>query len=264
MQNQYAVVTGASSGIGRAFASKLAEEGYNLILVARRRERLEALSGELKDKKIKSIVFPADLSRASECYRLMEALSDKGIGIFINNAGFGDCGSFLDTDVDKELEMIDVNVKAMHLLTKLVLRKMQQQGEGALLNVASSAGLIPGGPYMATYYATKAYVSSLTQAVAQELKEKNSSVYVGALCPGPVNTEFNSIANVEFALPGIGAEFCVNYALKKMKKRKVIIVPTLRMKAAIFAIRLLPRSISVRITGHQQKKKIGYGLKNKG
>lgn len=257
MQNRYAVVTGASSGIGRAFARQLTEKGYSLVLTARRQERLLELSHELKEKGTECVVFPADLSRMSECWRLMEALCDIDIEVFINNAGFGDCGSFLDTDADKELEMIDVNVKAMHLLTKLVIRKMQKQQRGYLLNVASSAGLIPAGPYMATYYATKAYVSSLTQAVARELKEQGSRVYIGALCPGPVNTEFNSVANVEFALPGISPEYCVSYALKQMKKRKIVIVPTFRMKAAIFAIRLLPHSFYIRITGHQQKKKIG-------
>ncbi len=264
MQKKYAVVTGASSGIGRAFARQLAGEGYTLLLVARRRERLTTLAQYLKEQGCDSEVFPADLSQTSECYRLVDALADKWIGVFINNAGFGDCGCFLDTDEEKELEMIDVNVKAMHLLTKLVLRKMEEQKKGALLNVASSAGLIPAGPYMAAYYASKAYVASLTQALAQELKEKGSSVYVGALCPGPVNTEFNDVANVEFALPGIPAESCAAYALKMMKKRKVVIIPTFRMKAAIFAVRLVPRSLYVGITGHQQRKKLGHGFQNKG
>ena len=215
------------------------------------------LSRELKDRGTESVVLAADLSQMSECHRLMEALSDKFLGIFINNAGFGDCGCFLETDEEKELGMIDVNVKAVHLLTKLVLRQMEKQGEGFLLNVASSAGLIPAGPYMAAYYATKSYVASLTRAVAQELKEKGSRVYIGVLCPGPVNTEFNSIANVEFSLPGISAEDCVAYAVKMMKKRKVVIIPTFRMKAAIFAIRMIPHSLYIRVTGHQQKKKLG-------
>ena len=257
MEEKYAVVTGASSGIGKAFARQLAGEGYHLVLVARRRERLMELSRELKDRGTESVVLAADLSQMSECHRLMEALSDKFLGIFINNAGFRDCGCFLETDEEKELGMIDVNVKAVHLLTKLVLRQMEKQGEGFLLNVASSAGLIPAGPYMAAYYATKSYVASLTRAVAQELKEKGSRVYIGVLCPGPVNTEFNSIANVEFSLPGISAEDCVAYAVKMMKKRKVVIIPTFRMKAAIFAIRMIPHSLYIRVTGHQQKKKLG-------
>lgn len=255
IENCYAVVTGASSGIGEVFARKLAEEGYSLVLVARRKERLEALAGELKEKGTESIVIPADLSRMSECRRLVEEISSLRIGVFINNAGFGECGCFLDTDEETELQMIDVNVKAMHLLSKLVLLRMKSQGEGSLLNVVSSAGLIPAGPYMTAYYATKAYMASLTQGIAQELGEQKIPVYVGMLCPGPVDTEFNSIANVEFALPGITAEYCVSYALKMMKKRKVVIIPTFRMKVAIFMVRLVPRTLYIRITGHQQRKK---------
>jgi short-subunit dehydrogenase len=185
----------------------------------------------------------------------MSEIADKKIGIFINNAGFGDCGCFLETDEKKELAMIDLNVKALHLLTKLVIRKMDYQEGGYLLNVASSAGLMPAGPYMATYYATKAYVASLTRAIARELEEIGSNVYIGALCPGPVDTAFNYVANVEFALPGISAEECVAYAIRQMKRRKTVIVPTLSMKAATTLGRLIPPDLSIRLTGHQQKKK---------
>ena len=123
------------------------------------------------------------------------------------------------------------------------------------MNVASSAGLIPAGPYMATYYATKAYVVSLTRAIAQELQDEGSNIYIGALCPGPVNTEFNSVANVEFALRGISPSYCVKYAIRQMKKRKVLIVPTLTIKAATFFGRFIPQSLYIKIAGHQQKKK---------
>ena len=255
MRKSYAVVTGASSGIGAEFARALAREEYPLVLVARRRERLNALAEELGKQGTSCLVVTADLSRQEECYRLMKELSGKKIGVFINNAGFGDCGVFLETDEKKELNMIDVNIKALHLLTKLVLRRMQKQDGGYLLNVASSAGLFPAGPYMAAYYATKAYVTSLTRAIAQELKEIGSNVYIGALCPGPVDTEFNAVANVEFALPGITAENCVSCAIRGMKKRKVIIVPTLSMKLATVGGRLIPQSLCTKITGNQQKKK---------
>jgi len=153
--------------------------------------------------------------------------------------------------------MIDVNVKAMHTLCKKMLQKMQKENHGYILNVASSAGLLPAGPYMATYYATKAYVSSLTQAIAQELKEMDSRVYVGALCPGPVDTEFYDVANVEFTLKGITPEYCVEYALKHMIKRQVVIVPTLLMKASTLASKVAPRSLAVKITSGQQRKKLG-------
>lgn len=257
MKNGYAVVTGASSGIGACFAKRLAAEGYPIVLVARRRERLTSLAKELEARGAQVIIETADLSHKDECLRLMSALGDKPIGVFINNAGFGDCGRFTETSLDKDLAMIDVNVRAVHILTKLVLRRMKKQGCGYLLNVASSAGLIPAGPYMATYYASKAYVASMTRAVARELKEEGSPVYIGALCPGPVDTEFNAVANVEFALPGITPEYCANYAIDQMKRRKVVIVPTFTLKAATTLGRFIPQSLYIAIAGHQQKKKLG-------
>jgi hypothetical protein len=256
MRKSYAVITGASSGIGLEFAIQLAGEGYPLVLVARRRDRLEKIAVSFRERGITAHVIAADLTREAECYRLMDELADKKLGIFINNAGYGDCGCFLETDERKELAMIDLNVRSLHLLTKLVLRKMERQDGGYLLNVASSAGLLPAGPYMATYYATKSYVASLTRAIAQELAEIGSNVYIGALCPGPVDTNFNEVAGVEFALPGISAQACVACAIAQMKQRKTVIVPTLRMKAATTLGRLMPPQISIPITGHQQKKKL--------
>ena len=250
----YALITGASAGLGTEFAKQLAEKGYKLILTARREERLKALAESLP---VECVIIPADLSKTEECLRVMELIQDKKIDIFINNAGFGDCNSFMESDLEKELDMIDVNIKAMHTLCKKMLQKMQKENHGYILNVASSAGLLPAGPYMATYYATKAYVSSLTQAVAQELKEMDSKIYVGALCPGPVHTEFNDVANVEFAIKGITAEYCVEYALKQMIKRQTVIVPTLVMKASTMMGHMAPRKLAVKITSGQQKKKLG-------
>lgn len=250
----YAVVTGASAGLGTEFAKQLAGKGYKLILTARREERLQALAKELPTE---CEIIPADLSKTEECLRFFEAIKEKKIDIFINNAGFGDCNLFLEGDLLKELSMIDVNVKAMHTLMKLSLQKMHKEGRGYILNVASSAGLLPAGPYMATYYATKAYITSLTQAVACELKEGGSKIYVGALCPGPVDTEFNAVANVEFALKGITPEYCVRYALKKMAQKKVIIVPTWLMKLSTTTGHMGPRALAVKITSGQQKKKLG-------
>ena len=250
----YAVITGASAGLGYEFAKQLAEKGYKLILTARREERLKQLAEELS---VECEVIPADLSKTEECQRFFEAIRNKKIDIFINNAGFGDCSLFLEGDLNKELDMIDLNIKAMHTLFKQMLQKMQNEGHGYILNVASSAGLLPAGPYMATYYATKAYVTSLTQAVAQELKEQNSSVYVGALCPGPVNTEFNDVANVEFALKGITPEDCVRYALRQMAKRQTVIVPTALMKLSTTVGHISPRALAVKITSGQQRRKLG-------
>jgi short-subunit dehydrogenase len=178
------------------------------------------------------------------------------VKVFINNAGFGLAGSFSGTDLSREQEMIDLNVYAMHTLMKIALKAMRPAGGGYILNVASSAGLFPGGPYMATYYATKAYVASLTQGVAEELRLEGSSMYVGCLCPGPVNTEFNKVAEVRFALKGITPERCVRAALKGMKRRKTVIVPTLTMKAAVLAGKLLPGRLTVKMVAGQQRKKL--------
>jgi short-subunit dehydrogenase len=254
MTNKIALITGASAGIGKEFAKKLSQQGYDLILVARREDRLVEISKQLPTK---SQIITADLAKTEECYRLYEETKDKNISMLINCAGFGDFGAFTTTSLDKELEMIDVNIKAVHILTKKFLPDMIARNEGYILNVASVAGLMPAGPYMATYYATKAYVTSFTSAIAEELEEKKSNVYVGSLCPGPVDTEFNKVADVKFNLKGITSEYCVNYALDKMYKSKKIIVPTMLLKGALFSSKLAPRNLVVRLTSRQQKKKQG-------
>ena len=155
--SMYAVITGASSGIGAQFAKRLARDGYDLILVARREDRLKQLEKKItaRYKNINCVIFTADLLKLDECQRLTDYIEKMDVEVFINNAGFGDCGKFEDTDIAKELDMIDLNVRAMHFLTKKTLIQMRQKDSGYILNVASSAGLIPAGPYMATYYATK-------------------------------------------------------------------------------------------------------------
>lgn len=255
----YAVITGASSGIGAEFAKRIAKEGFDLILVARRKTRLEELIEEIHkgiDKERVCQALEADLSSLEECQKLCDFLQGKKIAIFINNAGFGDCSPFLDGDIDKELRMIDVNIKAVHFLTKKILEIMQKQKGGYLLNVASSAGLMPAGPYMATYYASKAYVTSLTRAVAEEFRAQKSPIYIGCLCPGPVKTEFDEVANVSFSLNGISASYCANYAIDQMIRGKKVIVPTLQMKLAMMFGRFLPQNFYIRIAAHQQRKKI--------
>ena len=258
MDKKYALITGASSGIGEEFAKRLALDGYDLILVARRVDRLEHLANSLKEKNCNCLILAGDLSNTSEVDRIFNEVKTLPIEILINNAGFGDCGYFPTTSLEKDLNMVDVNVKALHQFTKLMLNKFLASDSGYILNVASSAGLIPAGPYMATYYATKAYVTSLTRAIARELKEKHSKIYIGALCPGPVDTEFNRVANVSFSLKGISPYYCANYCIDKMYQKKVIIIPSLRMKLAMNLGRLLPQSLYIMLTGHQQKKKL-YG-----
>lgn len=253
-RRNYAVITGASSGIGREFARQLSLEGFPLILIARRRDRLEQLRAELGTE---CLLLPADLSRHEDLIRLCEDLVGRRIDIFINNAGFGVSGPFMGTDLMREVNMIDVNVAAQHVLFKYILHRMEAEGGGYILNVASSAGLFPAGPFMSGYYATKAYMASLTRGVAEELRQAGSPVYVGCLCPGPVDTEFNRVADVTFALPGISVEECVDYALQMMEKRKVLIVPGWQIRLAVAGQRLLPSDLTIRITAAQQKKKMG-------
>ena len=253
MSKGYAVITGASSGIGTEFAKRMAKEGYPLVLVARRKERLEQLAQELDTE---CMILTADLSDMDECKRIMKELDFVDIDVFINNAGFGYCGETLTIEAETELNMIDLNVKAMHLLSKLALNKMTDKNKGYVLNVASSAGLLPAGPYMSAYYATKAYVTSYTSGVAEELRRKHSDVYIGCLCPGPVDTEFNKVANVEFALKGITANYCANYAITQMFKKKITMVPSFKMKALVVLARFIPTKLYIRIAAKQQRKKI--------
>ncbi len=249
-----ALITGATSGIGKEFAIQLANRGYRLIVTGRRVERLEELKEQLS---VPVEIIPVDLSKKKECFNLLEKLHDENIDVFINNAGLGLAGAFTQTDIKKELQMLKVNDVAMHILFKGILQNMEEAGSGHILNVASSAGLLPGGPYMAGYYASKAYVVSLTRAVAVELREIGSSVRVSALCPGPVDTEFNENADVVFSLKGITPQQCVKEALKGMDRKKLIIVPAIRMKLACTFSHLVPYPILVKMTGRQQKKKLG-------
>ena len=251
-------ITGASSGIGREFARRYAKMGCRLILTARRADRLEALALELKQAHgTQCRILTADLAREEECTRLCKELEGETLDIFINNAGFGVCGSYLETDAAKEEEMVRVNVEAMARLFRFAVRKMQAAGGGTILNVASSAGLLPGGPYMAGYYASKAYVASLTRGVAEELRQMHSPVYVCALCPGPVDTEFNDRAGVIFALKGITPEFCVDEALLGMMRHKIIIVPSAFMRLCTSVQKLVPTPLLMPIVARQQKKKLG-------
>lgn len=247
-----ALITGASSGIGRDIARNLSKRGYNLVLVARRAERLNELKDEL-DTEVMPIT--ADLSKRSECVRVYNATRKMNICVLVNCAGFGATGSFDSIELKRELEMIDVNVSSLHILTKLFLHNFIKRDRGYILNVASSAGLMRGGPMMATYYATKSYVVSLTNAISQELKSSGSHVYIGSLCPGPVKTEFDDVANNKFSINGISSNECADYAVEMMFRRKRIIIPGTMMKALCFVSKFSPLDIQLAITEKIQKKK---------
>ena len=247
-----ACITGASSGIGMEFAKRLSRMGYELILVSRNTKALKKLAGTLP---CRCKIISCDLSDENNCIKLAEYLKTKNLTLFINNAGFGDWGSFDNTDLNKELNMINVNIKALHILTKEILKDFKKKDRGYILNVASSAGLLDGGPYMAAYYATKAYVTSLTSSIYEELKEAASNVHISMLCPGPVDTNFNNVAGVTFALSGISASYCARYALSELFKGTLTIVPTFTMKAAVLAGKFAPRKLLIKITAKQQLKK---------
>lgn len=247
-----ALITGASSGLGESFARLLNNMGYDLILVARRKKRLE----EIKNKLNGNIdIYDIDLSSTFNCHKLYNIVKNEDIDIVINSAGFGMIGEFINTKLDKEMDMIDLNIKAVHTLTKLFLSDFIKKDKGYILNVASIASFEPG-PLMATYYATKSYVYNLTMAINYELKIKRSNVYVGCLNPGPVDTEFNKVAKVNFKLKGKSSSYVCNYALKKMFKKKSVIIPGAREKIGYVGAKFLPRNLILKYVYNIQKKKI--------
>lgn len=249
-----ALITGASSGIGRDMARCLAREGYDLVLVARDEKKLNQLSQELEEKhKINVQVISMDLSVEENCKELHKRVSN--VDILINNAGFGDCGNFTKTDLNKELNMIKTNIVAYHILTKLYLIDMKAKNNGKILNVASIAGFMPG-PLMATYYATKSYVVRLSESIREELKKEKSNVKISILCPGPVKTNFGNVANVKFHIREADSQKVANFAIKKLMKEKFYIVPTLDVKMAIFFSHFISSSVIAKITYIVQKKKL--------
>ena len=249
-----ALITGASSGIGRDMARSLARKSYNLVLVARDEQKLLEIANELKEKnKIKVETIVMDLSVEDNCKELHKCVSD--VDILINNAGFGDCGNFTKTDLNKELQMIKTNIVAYHILTKLYLVDMKAKNSGKILNVASIAGFMPG-PLMATYYSTKSYVVRLSESIREELKKEKSNVQISILCPGPVKTNFNDVANVRFHMREADSQNVANFAIKKLLKGKFYIVPGLDVKLARFFSHFVPSSFVAKITYMVQKKKI--------
>lgn len=246
-----ALITGASSGIGRDMAINLASHGIDLVLVARRKERLEELKKELS---VNVEIIPLDISKKENCYSLYEQVKDKNIDILINNAGFGVFGNFAETDLEKEINMIELNITALHILTKLFLKDFKKRNSGYILNVASSAAF-SAGPLLSSYYGTKNYVYRLTEAIYEELRRDKSNVYVGTLCPGPVDTEFNDVANVKFSVKSLTSKYVADYAIKKMFKRKLIIVPGITMKLARFFQKVMPEKLILKVCYNIQKNK---------
>ncbi len=252
-----ALITGASSGLGWDMAHILSEKGYNIIAVARREDKLL----ELKNKLTTDVeIICADLTNIDACKAVAERANE--VDVFINNAGFGVFGSFTETELDSELAMIDTNIKALHILTKKVVTVFKERGYGHILNVASLAAFFPG-PLFGAYYATKAYVLRLSEAITEELRREKSKVKISVLCPGPVHTEFGDVAKVSF---GNGTEkigkFLVltsrdvaEYAIKKMLKGKLIIIPGWIIRFAVSLRHILSDKVLAKIVYVLQSKK---------
>ena len=246
-----ALITGASSGIGASIARILSDKGYDLILVARRKTRLNKLKSELSGN---VTVIPLDISSTFNCMDLYNQVKDEDVEILINCAGFGVFGDFTETSLDKELDMIDTNIKGVHILTKLFLQKFTKLNRGYILIVASSAAFQPG-PLMASYYASKAYVLRLDEALNEELRQVKSSVKVCTLCPGPVDTEFNKVAKVQFSVKPLTSDFVAKYAIDKMFKGKTLIIPGFTMRLNYYFNRFLPKRLILKIAYSIQSKK---------
>ena len=253
-----ALVTGASSGIGRDIAIELAKRKYDIIAIARNEEALIKLKEEVeKTYNVNVEVRAMDLTDREGCIKLHEDVKAKygAIDVLINDAGFGTCGEFTKTDLNKEIGMIDTNIVALHILTKLFLQDMVEVNRGYIMNVASIAGFMPG-PLMATYYSTKAYVVRLTQSIRQELFMKHSKVKISALCPGPVNTNFNKVADVKFNLAEANSKQVAKYAVRKMFANKILIFPSLTMWLGRLLFKVMPDQLSAFFCYFAQKRKI--------
>ncbi len=248
-----ALVTGASSGIGRDIARVLSKKGYDIIAVARDGNKLNELKNELETK---VEIIALDLEDADSCKELYKVVKNKNIDVLINNAGFGEFGEFTTTNLDKEISMINTNITATHILTKLFLQDMVKKDKGYILNVSSISGFMPG-PLMATYYSTKSYVLRLTQSIYTELKKQKSNVCISVLCPGPVATNFNNVAGVKFDLKSMSSEYVAKYAVDKMFKRKLVIIPGIKIKIVRLLAKISPDKLTARVCYHMQKKKRG-------
>lgn len=249
------LITGASSGIGRDLAREFAKRKYDIILVARNIDKLESIQKELIDEyKVNAEYLRVDLSDREKCIELHEKAKD--IDILVNNAGLGDFGNFSKTNLEKDFTIIDTNIIAMHTLTKLYLKDMKEKDSGKILNVASIAGFLPG-PLMATYYASKNYVVRLSESIREELKKEKSNVKISILCPGPVRTNFNNVANVKFEISSLSSEYVAKYTVNKFLKDKFYIVPGLQIKCAKFFSKIVPTPILAKCTYYMQKRKEG-------
>lgn len=246
-----ALITGASSGIGRDMARYLSSLGYDIIAVAQNEKKLKELQTELKTN---VQIISMDLSKKENCIKVYEKTKNENIDLLINNAGFGVFGFFDETDLEREINLINTNITAVHILTKLFLKDMAKQDGGRILNVSSIASFAPG-PLMAAYYSSKAYVTSMTKGIYRELKKKKSNVHISVLCPGPVATNFNNVAGVHFSIKELSSEYVARYAIDKTLKNKLVIVPGLLNKVIRVLSKIAPSKLSSEVVYHNQTRK---------
>jgi uncharacterized protein len=257
MSAETVLLTGASSGIGLELAKLFAADRSNLILVARSADKLEALAEQLRRQHgIDVRVISKDLAAPDAPQQIFETLAQASVAVdvVVNNAGFGYRGACADLPLQRQLEMVQVNVAALTALTRLFLPGMLERNRGGILNVGSTAGFQPG-PYMAVYYATKAYVLHFTEALAAEVRRSN--LKVTCLAPGPTHTRFAAAANMSaarlFRLGAMSAEAVAKAGHRAFRRGKVIVVPGLRNKLVAFSVRLSPRFMVARISEFLQK-----------
>lgn len=230
------LITGASSGIGLDMSKVLSKLGYEVIMVSSNKEKLESASNDV----LNSSIYVADLRKEDDVDKLCNFILREKPEVVINNAGFGAFGFYDEVDVNREMEMIKVNVTCVHKITRTCLKYMEGVDDSYILNVASLAGLMPGGPMLSAYYATKSYVRSYTLGIYEEIKKEKKNINISVLCPGPVNTNFNNVAGGHFSIKSLSSEYVSEYAIKKMFKKKLIIIPGLSSKLGFFFSRFLP------------------------
>lgn len=255
------LITGASAGIGYELAKLMAQRGHNLVLVARSEDKLEAMALQFAvNYKVYTKVIVADLSKPSAPATVFDAIKQSGltIDVLVNNAGFGYYGAFRESDLQRELDMMQLNMVSLTHLCKLFLEQLPKGRHGKILNVSSTAAFPPAGPYMAVYYATKAFVQSFSEGLAAELEDDN--VTVTALCPGPTDTEFKDAANLEGS--GIFSQGLVADAksvaeagYEGMMAGEVVVIPGIHNKLAVFSMRLAPRGLLRDMVKKVQKKR---------
>ena len=246
------LITGGSSGIGKDMAKTLSLLGNEVILVSKDENKLISACEEIKN----SHYYVCDLSYDVEVNKLCEYLLKEKPDIVINDAGFGAFGDYSEVSLEREMEMVKVNVISLHKITKTCLKYMEGNKNAHILNVASIAGLLPGGPLLGTYYATKSYVTSFTLAISEELRRNKSNVKIGVLCPGPVKTNFNNVAGVKFNMSSLSSRYVARYAIDKfLREGKTIIIPGFKVRFGLFFSRFLSIKSLVRITYKFQRRK---------